>query len=119
VEGQLQKKPSTAARDGVPQLFRISDASGKASFEPVQPVSVSSLSSTDAFLLDNTGRVGAAIYVWIGKDSTLNERRLAVEYAQRYLHERRGREGKGAVGISIVKMLEGRESAHFMRAMSP
>lgn len=96
-----------------PVLFRISDASGTTTFQPVQPPSRASLTSDAAYLLD----ASRAIYMWIGRDASANEARMAVEYAQRYLHQRRVKEGGGTVAVSIVKMREGREDAAFFDAL--
>ncbi|EIN13016.1 fragmin60 [Punctularia strigosozonata HHB-11173 SS5] len=118
IEGRLHKKPNEGVSDASPRLFRISDASGQATFEDVEPVSRSSLSSVDVFLLDNSADpANPGLYVWIGSGSTLNERRLVLEYAQRYLHQRRENQGSGSVAVSIVKMVQGREPASFFRAL--
>lgn len=105
------------------KLFRISDSTGTPNFCAVDPpFSKSSLSSSDAFLLDNSSSArpsSAAMFVWLGAQSSLAERRLALEYAQRYLHDKfKGDEnqahGKKAVAIPIVKMQEGHESEAFL-----
>ncbi|KAF9061435.1 actin regulatory protein [Rhodocollybia butyracea] len=106
------------------KLFRLSDSSGTPTFTAVEPpISLSSLSSTDAFLLDYTSSdsKGMGMYIWLGSQSSLTERRLAVEYAQRYLHDKaKGGDDSGkskdrkAVAIPIVKMQEGHENDAFL-----
>jgi len=119
-----QPTTTNTADDSAPsklKLFRISDSSGTPTFSAVDPpFSNSSLSSSDAFLLDNSSaeRSSAAIYVWLGAQSSLTERRLAVEYAQKYLHDKLKADDSSnrrkAVAISIVKMQEGHESEAFL-----
>ncbi|THG98496.1 hypothetical protein EW026_g3690 [Hermanssonia centrifuga] len=116
----LEAMPSTAERDikrsGKPQtLLRLSDSTGKVTFDSVEPTARSTLSSSDAFLLDDTSNVIApAIYVWIGNEASLTERRLALQYAQAYLYEHQ--EG-GHAAASIVKMKEGHETEVFLHAL--
>lgn len=95
-------------------LLRLSDSSGTLSFEPISPPSRSSLSSSDAFLVDaSSHRTAPAIYVWIGKDASLNERRLSLQYAQRYLYEKQEKGEQVSPAISIVRVKEGVESEAF------
>ncbi|KIK69764.1 hypothetical protein GYMLUDRAFT_34156 [Collybiopsis luxurians FD-317 M1] len=108
---------STDGSTSALKLFRISDASGTPTFSAVESsISLSSLSSTDAFLLD----AASSMYVWIGAQSSLTEQRLAVHYAQKYLHDKlsgnSGRTKKG-VAIPIVKMQEGHESEAFLKLL--
>jgi len=103
--------------EGIPILYRISDATGTVTFEKVDPPLQASLSSDDAFLLDNsTGSPSPAIYVWIGNNASLNERHLSLQYAQRYLYDKKIRlETKRVrVSIPIVKMQEGYETPEFL-----
>ncbi|KAJ7274213.1 actin regulatory protein [Mycena rebaudengoi] len=104
-----------AAQSAPPKLFRLSDASGKVTFEPVQSVSRASLRSEDAFLLDDShDSAYPVIYVWLGKDASLTEKRLAPQYAQRYLYETAG----DNPATSIVKVGEGNESSAFLNAFT-
>ncbi|KAF8214939.1 fragmin60 [Mycena galopus ATCC 62051] len=103
-----------------PTLFRISDASGQVTFGPVDSPSRAALTSTDAFLLDHASDpTHPAIYVWLGRDASLAEKRLAPQYAQRYLHDKQkaGDVGHHGVATSIVKMREGDESDAFLQAL--
>lgn len=104
-------------------LYRLSDFSGTPSFSAIEPpITFSSLSSSDAFILDNTltKTSSAVLYVWLGAQSSLTERRLAVQYAQRYLHDKIGvnatttTKSRNVVAIPIVKMQEGHESEAFL-----
>jgi len=105
--------------DSEPALFRLSDSTGTVTFEPIPaPISRSSLSSEDVFLLDATSAPRApAIYVWIGEKSSLNERRLALQYAQQYLYNKRQTNERVKVAANIVKMKEGLESEEFLLAL--
>lgn len=98
-------------------LYRISDATGDLTFEIVQPPTKASLVSDDAFLLDPSAGVSQpAIFVWIGKKASLNEKRMALQYAQRYLHDKKLRThvNNVLVTIPIIKMLEGEETPDFL-----
>lgn len=104
-----------------PMLFRVSDATGSAVFEVVEPPSKSSLNSVDAFLLDNSSNPQRpAVYVWLGRSASLNERRLAVQYAQQYLNKKQVRTEarRVQVAIPVVRMIEGNESEDFWQALS-
>lgn len=103
------KKPAT--------LFRLSDSTGKVTFDVVEPVLRSSLSSSDAFLLDDAASTSSpAIYVWVGKGASLTERRLVVQYAQSYLY-REEQASRSHFAICIVKMNEGQETEAFLHAL--
>jgi gelsolin len=53
------------------------------------------------------------VYIWLGNGSTLQERRLAVQYAQRYLYQGEGKD----VGTPIVRFKEGEESDEFRKSL--
>ena len=112
------EEPETAATPA--HLFRLSDASGQFAFDAIEPATRASLSPADAFLLDDTSSATSpAIYVWVGKDASLAERRLAVQYAQAYLYrgQQAQAQARGHVAASIVKMNEGRETEAFLHAL--
>lgn len=118
---ELGLESMTAAEEAKPTkpaaLYRLSDASGKIAFEAVTPVARSSLASSDAFLLDDTSSATfPAVYVWLGQSASLAEKRLAVQYAQTYLHSN-AEGGKGHFAANIVKMREGRETQAFLHAL--
>ena len=96
-------------------LFRVTDSTGTVKFERVSPPTRSSFDSGDAFLLDNSaGVVHPAIFIWIGKDASLKERRLAMQYAQQHLYNKRGAGELVHMGVSIIRMNEGSESEEFV-----
>ncbi|KAI0670885.1 fragmin60 [Trametes maxima] len=99
-------------------LFRLSVAANEVSFESVSPPTFSSLSSDDAFVLDAAvDRASPATYVWIGRNASVTERRLAMKYGQWYLYQYRQGFGRGAYATNIVKMQEGRETDAFLAAI--
>lgn len=112
----------TTAPHGVPlpaddaKLLRLSEEAGQISFAPVdtttQPT-YQDLTSSDTFLLDCSSLQPSAIYVWIGSQSSAGEKRLALQYAQKYLHDN-GLSGK----TSIIKVAEGSESDAFLKVLS-
>ena len=115
----LDSMPSTTKTEQPDRplaLFRLSDSTGKLEFEAITHVAQSSLSTADAFLLDDcASKTSPAVYVWIGKQASLAERRLAVQYAQAYLY-REQQTSRAHVAMSIVKMNEGRETDAFLHA---
>lgn len=118
IEALPDRQHIAESSEPILSLFRITDDSGSVQFEPISPPTFSSLSSNDAFLLDNTATTThPAIYVWIGKDASLKEQRLALKYAQTHLYEKRAR-GEGVhVRASIVKMREGHESEELVKLL--
>ena len=67
--------------------------------------------------MDDTFNLSApAVYVWLGKGASLAEKRLAVQYAQTYLHSR-AEGGRGRFAANIVKMKEDRETDAFLHAL--
>ncbi|KAF8908853.1 actin regulatory protein [Gymnopilus junonius] len=103
-------------------IFRLSDASGAVVLEKVlPPYSKACLSSDDVFLVDAASSSSRpTIYVWIGNAASLNERRLAVQYAQHYLYEKKRKAEPGLqvlVAIPIVKLQEGHETSDFLEAV--
>ena len=115
----LDAMPAAVAEESTkqPTLYRLSDSTGVITFEAIEPVARSSLSSSDAFLLDDGGNNSApAIYVWLGHGASLAERRLSVQYAQAYLY-RQQQAGRRHFAISIVKMNEGHEAEAFIHAL--
>ncbi|PPR00420.1 hypothetical protein CVT24_004481 [Panaeolus cyanescens] len=116
-EGTVLRKEDTPVERHDRSLFRLSDASGEVKFEQLDAVRTS-LSTMDAFLLDDSSSLTQpAIYVWIGKRASLNERRLAMQYAQRYLYKKQPPSGVSkarSVAIPIVRMQEGDEPDDFL-----
>ncbi|TBU59220.1 fragmin60 [Dichomitus squalens] len=99
-------------------LFRLSDSTGQLAFEPVSPPTKSSLSPDDAFVLDDSSNpTNPAIYVWIGANASLTERRLALQYGQHYLYKRKQGGGRAALATHIVKINQGQETDAFKSAI--
>ncbi|KAK7468991.1 hypothetical protein VKT23_003487 [Stygiomarasmius scandens] len=118
-EGTVLQPENTETAPGPLTLYRLSDATGQVLFDLVEPAAYSTLSSKDAFLLDHSDDPKhPAVYVWIGKNASLNERRLAPQYAQRYLHDKKARGGSVRTSIPILKMQEGDEPDVFLRLMN-
>ncbi|KIY62759.1 fragmin60 [Cylindrobasidium torrendii FP15055 ss-10] len=90
-------------------LFRISDETGKPSFTQVASASLDALSPQDAFLFDACSQ----LFVWIGKNASLAERRLAPQYAQRYLYNKEA----SNFAVPIVTMRQGFETPGFLQAV--
>jgi len=66
------------------KLFRVSDESGSLEFSEVASdadVTADKLDGSDVFILDT----GAEIFAWIGKDSSSQERKQSLRFAEDYL----------------------------------
>ena len=103
-----------------PILFRISDATGVATFERVEPATRTSLSSQDVFLVDHSyDATHPAIFIWIGTAASLNERRLSLQYAQHYLYNKKCKASESVVRVTIpiIKMREGEETPEFLEVL--
>lgn len=61
------------------KMFKLSDADGKLTMTAVD-FKKENLNSNDAFLIDN----GKMIYIWRGKNSSKEEKRMALPYSQKY-----------------------------------
>jgi len=99
-------QPSVTLTVREPVLNRLSDSSGKFAFNEVGRGRLTKrlLASDDVFILDT----GAQIYAWIGKQTTPNERKFAVQYAQEYLHNH-----NLPPQTPITRILEGGENEVF------
>ncbi|XP_022298235.2 gelsolin-like protein 2 [Crassostrea virginica] len=66
-----------------PQLYRLSDADGslKFSLEKTGPVGIRDFDGNDVFIFDTKQE----LFVWVGKQTTHEERRNAMTYAHNYL----------------------------------
>lgn len=68
------------------KLFKLSDESGKHEFTLVaekENVKKELLDSKDAFVYD----VGHEIFVWLGKEASVGEKKFAMKYAQDYMKD--------------------------------
>jgi len=90
-------QPNAAVR----AMLQISDESGKIKTTSV-PFGRSSLKTQDVFIID----IGSAVFVWVGKSATAQERKVAMHKGQHYLKEC----GKPAY-TTLVRCVEGNEPA--------
>jgi len=88
------------------KLYRLSDKKGgmKFTLEKTGSLSKSDLDTDDAFILDN----GAEIFTWIGKKASKDERKYAMQYAQKYLQD-----NNRPAFLPISRVMEGGENAVF------
>lgn len=126
--GSLQAAGANAPNAAAaPKLFRISDKRGSLAMVPASapnaPLSRSLLDDSDAFLLDTNaggggggmfgrggtgGGGGGALFVWIGKQASKEERSGAVRLAEKYARS----QGKPQ-GVQITRVASGGEPAAF------
>ncbi|XP_067684710.1 gelsolin-like protein 2 [Haliotis asinina] len=101
--------PYTAA-DPSKELYRLSDASGTIQFklEKKGDISKSDLDSKDVFILDTK----VDLFVWIGQDTSQNEKKRAVEFAHNYL------KSTDHPFISVTAIRESQTSASFNTAIA-
>lgn len=106
-----------------PIIFSISDASGIVEFSRItEPPSFSVLRSSDAFLVDTSHYSESrspAVYVWIGREASLTENRLSLQYAQKYLHEKQHDldNTRASPATPIIRIKEGSETSTFLELM--
>ena len=66
-------------RSNPKKMFKLSDADGKLTMTEIK-FGKESLDTNDTFLIDN----GKMIYIWCGKNSSKQEKRMGIPYAQKY-----------------------------------
>jgi len=103
--------PATAGDDKAPnarpkKLFRLSDASGKIQFTAEAKVSRSTLDTNDVFVFDS----GNAIFVWIGKGASKEEKAKGMGFATQYLAD-----NKISMSTQCVCLREGSDSPEFYK----
>jgi gelsolin len=93
------------------KLFRLSDASGKltmtASGEGAA-VSYKSLDTNDVFIVD----IGTEVFAWIGKNTTAQERKNGMRYAEQYL-----KDAQRPLTTPISRVIEGSENQWFLTSI--
>uniref|UniRef100_A0A914MH67 Gelsolin-like domain-containing protein n=1 Tax=Meloidogyne incognita TaxID=6306 RepID=A0A914MH67_MELIC len=91
-------------------LWKVSDSSGKLEITQKKQggLCFTDLESKDAFIVD---AVGGGLFVWIGKECTMNERKKAMEWGQEYLRKQKGR----SQNAQIIRVLEGAEPEFFIQ----
>ncbi len=112
----VSRAAAAAAAGGKPsRLWRLSDASGRLSFDLAkdgsggEPVSLSDFSTDDVFLLDSAG---SEIWVWEGRGASRAERAMWLKVAQAYVQQTQAN-----ALTPIAKVQEGNESPAFLRAI--
>lgn len=97
-----------------PKMFKISDATGSVTFEPVTladgKLKRSQLDTNDVFLVD----VGSKIYLWIGRGANLVEKKESMPRAAAYLRDTRG----GNANVPVERVGEDCESSLFKAEFS-
>jgi gelsolin len=91
----------------VRKLFRLSDASGTMTFSEVgsgSNIKRNQLDSSDVFIFDD----GAEVFAWIGKKSSVEEKKKALSFAQDYLTKY-----NRPMWLPICRILEGAENETF------
>ncbi len=105
--------PAGESDDTVPakvpkRIFKLSDASGSTTFTEVElpsgKLERSLLDSNDVFVIDT----GSKLYIWVGKGSTVNEKKEAMVNATRYLSQ-----SGLAPNTPIERVSDGNESSSF------
>jgi gelsolin len=101
-------------RTGPHRLFRLSDATGRLSFDKVKDgerIDRRDLDSNDVFLVD----IGHAIWVWRGLGASEGERKMWLTVAQSYI--RQLEDSPQAHLMSFATVVEGNESPAFFKAL--
>jgi len=94
-----------AASTATKKMFRVHSETGKdPEFKEVK-FAKSSLTSDDVYVVDEIN----TIFIWVGKGSNNEEKKLGFHYAQNYLNQQSDR----VKAIPIVKVMEGGENEEF------
>jgi len=91
----------------VRKLLRLSDSSGSMTFAEVSSgssIKRNQLDSNDVFIFDD----GAEVFAWIGKKSSVEEKKKALSFAQDYLTKY-----NRPIWLPICRILEGAENETF------
>lgn len=97
-EDILEKKESFY--EGPKKMMKLSDENGKFELTEV-PYSRDSLDSKDSFLVDR----GDALVIWVGKDASKNEKKLARFYAKKYITKE-----QRSSNLPILVTIEGKKN---------
>ena len=97
--------PDDAAKPDVPlSLLKISDESGSLSMTEVT-FAKSSLDTNDVFLLSLRGQ---AVYIWVGKQASKDERGKAFQFANDYISK-----NNLSMHTPVVRVTEGQTTRSF------
>ncbi|KAK9438272.1 Gelsolin [Metarhizium brunneum] len=121
-DGFSQRRPmgeaAGEAADRSARLFRLSDASGRLTFELAGDggrISLGDLDGNDVFLLDDGGR---GVWVWEGAGASRREKAAWLSVAQAYIrHLQSGDPDAGHHLVPLAKVRQGNESRAFLRAI--
>jgi gelsolin len=94
------------------RLFQLSDASGEMKFTEIatgKNIKKNLLDSNDVFILDT----GSEVIAWIGKGSSIQEKKKAIQYAQDYLVKY-----NRPLYLPISRILEGGENEMWEQAFN-
>lgn len=112
-KGEADEVVEQAAAKKV-SLARLSDASGELTIMPVVAphgrLVRSMLDSKDVFVLD-TGSVSGGMYVWVGKETTAEEKKGGMRLATTFLEKSH----RPVAKTPVVRVVEGGETALFIR----
>lgn len=109
--GEPDTIPETKTTSTAParKLFRISNATGQLLFTDVTPadgkLSKTQLDTNDVFLVQGLSH---KFFVWVGKQSNIQEKREATSFALKYFEEH-----QIALNTQLERVSEGVESSHF------
>ena len=99
------------------KLFRLSDASGKLSFNLVKEgpsIRSNDFDTNDVFLLD----IGRAIWIWRGLRASAQEKAAWVNVAQSYIGQLQGQGSPDSHLTPLGAVVEGSESPSFFKAIA-
>jgi len=104
-DGEMKQKQIASYSKADDKIYKLSDASGKMELTLVDTVDLtkSILTSDDIFYIDN----GAELFIWCGKNASVDERRESLMTATKYLNTT----NHPFAPIEIVK--QGKESVEF------
>ncbi|CAG8953990.1 hypothetical protein HYFRA_00009089 [Hymenoscyphus fraxineus] len=108
----LSHKSDTGSNARPQRLFRLSDASGRLSFDLVKdqtPVHGADFDTKDVFIFD-TGRT---IWVWRGHGASQQEKAMWINVAQSYVRQLQA----GSESAPIASVVEGNESPAFLKTI--
>lgn len=100
-KGEISEQEYVSPTSNSKSLFRVSDSTGELQVTEVSrnnEVSRSQLTSDDVFIFDS----GIGVYVWVGKNSSREEKRNAMGVAMKYVVQ-----NKLPPMTNICRVLEG------------
>jgi len=89
------------------RMFRLSDETGRMLFREVTPYGQDKLDTNDAFIID----AGDAIFIWVGKNASEEERKQGLAYATDYMFK-----NNKPKWLPVARFKEGGETDYFWSA---